>query len=74
MTKQITVPIPLEQLDEIHEIWKQFASVLDISESDSGSATMSILLQPLASRMSDVVVEEWESLMEKAMRERREGV
>ena len=64
--KEITVPIPLSQLDEIHDIWSQFASVLDIAENDSGSATMSILLKPLADRMSDVVVEEWEGLMDKA--------
>jgi len=53
-------------LDEIHDIWIQFASVLDIAENDSGSATMAILLKPLADRMSTVVVEEWEGLMDKA--------
>ena len=55
--KQITVPIPLKQLEEIHDIWSQFQSVLDIAENDSGSATMSILLKPLADQMGDVVVE-----------------
>jgi len=63
---QITVPIPLEQLEEIHEVWIQFASVLNIAENDEGSATMLTLLKPLESRMSEVVFEEWESLMDKA--------
>ncbi len=64
--KEITVPIPLSQLDEIHDIWSQFVSVLDISEGHSGAVSMSIILNPLADRMSAVVVEEWESLMDKA--------
>ncbi len=64
--KQITVPVPLEQLEEIHDIWSQFCSVLDIAEGHSGSATMSILLRPLTDQMSAVVVEKWESLMDKA--------
>ena len=63
---EITVPIKLSQLEEIHEVWRQFCSVLDISESNSGSASMSIVLRPLADRMSAVVVEEWESMMDKA--------
>ena len=64
--KQITVPIPLEQLEEIHEVWIQFASVLNIAENDEGSATMLRLLKPLESRLSEVVFEEWEGLMDKA--------
>jgi len=64
--KQITVPIPLSQLDEIHDIWSQFTSVLDIAENDSGSATMAILLRPLADRMTEVVIEKWETLMDEA--------
>ena len=64
--KEITVPIPLEQLEEIHEVWIQFASVLHIAENDEGSATMLRLLKPLESRMSEVVFEEWEGLMDRA--------
>jgi len=64
--KQITVPIPLEQVEEIHEIWLQFASVLEIAEDHEGSNVMLRLLKPLESRMSDVVFEEWETMMDKA--------
>lgn len=63
---QITVPIPLEQLEEIHEVWIQFASVLEVADSHEGSADILRLLQPLESRMSEVVFEEWETLMDKA--------
>ncbi len=66
MTKEITVPIPLEQVEEIHEVWIQFASLLDISQNDEGSETLWRLLKPLESRMSEVVFEEWEGLMDKA--------
>lgn len=64
--KQITVPILLEQLEEIHEIYIQFASVLSIAQHDDGSEGMSIVLRPLADRMGEVVVEEWETMMDKA--------
>ncbi len=64
--KQITVPIPLEQLEEIHDIWLQFSSVLSLAQHDDGSAEMSIVLRPLADRMANVVVEEWETMMNQA--------
>ncbi len=64
--KQITVPIPLEQLEEIHEIWLQFASVLEIAGGHEGSNVMFRLLKPLENRMSAVVFEEWETMMDKA--------
>jgi len=64
--KEITVPIPLSQLDEIHDIWIQFASVLNIAQNDEGSETLLTLLKPLENRMSEVVFEEWEGLMDKA--------
>ena len=64
--KRVTVPIPLEQLEEIHEIYIQFASVLSIAQHDDGSASMSTVLRPLESRMGDIVVEEWETMMDKA--------
>ena len=63
---QITVPIPMEQLEEIHEIYIQWGSILSIAQHDDGSAEMSIVLRPLADRMANVVVEEWETMMDKA--------
>ena len=43
-----------------------FASVLSIAQHDDGSESMSAVLKPLADRMGDVVVEEWETMMDKA--------
>jgi len=65
MTKQITVPIPLEQLEAVHQIWIEFASILAITDRNKCDSIMN-LLEPLNERLGDVVFEEWEVLMDKA--------
>jgi len=64
--KQITVPIPLEQVEEIHEVWLQLASILEISQNNEGSEALWRLIKPLEDRMSAVVFEEWEGMMDEA--------
>ena len=65
MTKQITVPIPLEQVEAVHQIWMEFDSILAITERNKFDSLMN-LLEPLNDRLAGVVFEEWETLMDKA--------
>lgn len=63
--KQITVQIPLEQLEAVHQIWLEFASILSITDRGEFDSLMTVL-EPLEKRMGDVVFEEWETMMDKA--------
>ncbi len=63
--KQITVPIPLEQVEAVHEIWIEFSSILTITDRGKFDPLMN-LLEPLNTRFADVICEEWETLMDKA--------
>ncbi len=63
--KQITVPIPLEQLKAVHQVWLEFSSVLGIVDADKCDLLLNVL-EPLEERLSAVVFEEWETLIDKA--------
>ncbi len=62
---EITVPIPLEQLEAVHQVWIEFASILTIADRNKCDSIMN-LLEPLDKRLGDVICEEWEGLMDKA--------
>ncbi|MDA2928458.1 hypothetical protein MYX84_00685 [Acidobacteria bacterium AH-259-O06] len=64
---EVTVPVPLSQLKEIHQIWLEFASILSVTDRGKFDSLMN-LLEPIQERMSDIVFEEWESLISKAER------
>ena len=63
--KQITVPIPLEQVEGVHQIWLEFSSILSITDRGKFDSLMT-LLEPLNDRLSDIVFEEWGTLIYKA--------
>lgn len=63
--KQITVPIPLEKLKTVHQVWLEFSSILGITERNKFESLLD-LLEPLEERLSNVVFEEWETLIDKA--------
>ena len=65
MTKQITVPIPLEQLKAVHQVWMEFTSVLGIVESGKFDPLLEVI-DPLEKRLSAVVFDEWGTLIDKA--------
>ena len=62
---EATVPVPLSQLKEIHQIWLEFISILTVTDRGEFDSLMN-LLEPIEKRMSGVVVEEWENLIHKA--------
>jgi len=65
MTKQITVPIPLEQVEAVHQICLEFNSILNIADRDKFDALMN-LLEPLSERLGEVAFDEWDSLIDEA--------
>jgi len=65
MTEQITVPILLEQLKAVHQVWLEFSSILGLTDRDKFESLLD-LLEPLNNRLANVVFEEWETLIDKA--------
>jgi len=65
MNKQITVPIPLEQLEAVHQICLEFNSILSITDRDKFDGLMN-LLEPLSIRLANVAFDEWDSLIDEA--------
>ena len=64
MTNQITVPIPLEQLKTVHQVWLDFFRILSITDRNKFESLLD-LLEPLEKRLADVVFEEWETYLNK---------
>ncbi len=63
--KQITVPVPLEQLKAVHQACMEFGSVLGLTDRNKFELLLDVL-EPLEKRLSDVVFEEWETYIDKA--------
>ncbi len=63
--KQITVPIPLEQVEAVHQICLEFNSILHIADRDRFDGLMN-LLEPLSERLGEVAFDEWDILIDKA--------
>ena len=63
--KQITVPIPLEQVEAAHQVWLEFTSLLLIVDRGKFESLLDVL-EPLEDRMGKIIFEEWETLMDKA--------
>ena len=63
--KQITVPIPLEQLEAVHQVWMEFTSVLGISDNGKFDSLLDVL-DPLEQRLSKIVFDEWETFIDQA--------
>ena len=66
----ITVPIPLEQLEAVHQIWIEFSSIVSITDRNENDSLMN-LLEPLDERLAAIVVEEWETLIHKVEKSQR---
>ncbi|MDA2935560.1 hypothetical protein MYX82_14680 [Acidobacteria bacterium AH-259-D05] len=72
--QEITVPVPLKQLEAVHQIWIEFASIITITDRNETEAdSLMNLLEPLNERLSDIVFEEWETLIHKAEKSPQEG-
>ncbi len=63
--KEITVSIPLEQVEAVHRICLEFNSILNIVDRDKFDALMN-LLEPLSERLGNVAFDEWDSLIDAA--------
>jgi len=63
--KQITVPIPLEQVKAVHRICLEFNSILSITDREKFDGLMN-LLEPLSERLANVAFDEWDSLIDEA--------
>ena len=59
------IPIPLEQLKTVHQVWLEFSSILGVADRDKFELLLD-LLEPVEKKLADVVFEEWETLIDKA--------
>ena len=65
--QEITVPVPLDQLEAVHQIWMEFSSIVTITDQNPTEVHgLMVLLEPLSGRLGNIVVEEWETLIDKA--------
>ncbi len=65
MNGQITVPIPLEQVEAVHQVWLEFSSLLFIVDRGKFESLLDVL-EPLEDRLGKVIFEEWETLIDQA--------
>ena len=63
--KQITIPIPLEQVEAVHQVWLEFTSLLFIVDRGKFESLLDVL-EPLGDRLGKVIFEEWETLIDQA--------
>ena len=58
------IPVPIEQLKAVHQIWLDFGSILGAADQDKFDSLLD-LLKPLDKRLAAVVFGEWETLIYK---------